>query len=50
MKNIIGAFIGAAVIGGISYLAGKKNGHNECLYECQQAVVKSIIESEKKEG
>ena len=47
-NNII--ILAGAALAGIAYAVGKKNGHNECLYKCQEAVVNTIInEKEKKE-
>ena len=45
-NNII-ILAGAAALAGIAYAVGKKNGHNECLYKCQQAVVNAIVNDEK---
>ena len=44
-NNII--ILAGAALAGIAYAVGKKNGHNECLYECQKAVVDAIVKNEK---
>ena len=44
-NNII--ILAGAALAGIAYAVGKKNGRNECLYECQQAVVNAIVKNEK---
>ena len=44
-NNII--ILAGAALAGIAYAVGKKNGHNECLYKCQQAVVNTIVNNEK---
>ena len=47
MKNNNIIILAGAALAGIAYAVGKKNGHNECLYKCQQAVVNSIVKNEK---
>lgn len=49
-NNII--ILAGAALAGIAYAVGKKNGHNECLYKCQEVVVNTILnnEKEKKRG
>ena len=44
-NNII--ILAGAALAGIAYVVGKKNGHNECLYKGQEAVVNTIINNEK---
>ena len=44
-NNII--ILAGAALAGIAYAVGKKNGHNECLYKCQQAAVNAILNDEK---
>ena len=44
-NNII--ILAGAALAGIAYAVGKKNGHNECLYKCQHAVINAIVKNEK---
>lgn len=46
--NKLNMLIGLALVGGV-YFYGKKQGRNECLYQCQEALVKTILEKEEKE-
>ena len=39
--------LAGAALAGIAYAVGEKNGYNECLYKCQQAVVNAIVKNEK---
>lgn len=48
MKNDNIIILAGAVLAGIAYAVGKKNGHNECLFKCQNAVLKGVIEGKKK--
>ena len=47
-NNII-ILVGAALVG-LAYAVGKKNGHNECLYKCQEAVLKAVVNDKKETG
>ena len=49
MKNTSMIILAGAVLAGLAYAVGKRNGHNECLYECQEALVKVILKEESKE-
>ena len=44
-NNII--ILAGAALEGKENEVGKKNGHNECLYKCQEAVVNTIVNNEK---
>lgn len=46
-KQTINSIVLGVIVAGISYRLGKKNGFNECLYKCQQAVVNVIIDSDE---
>ena len=46
-NNII--ILAGAALAGIAYAVGKKNGHNECLYKCQQAVLNAVVDDMKKD-
>ena len=46
-NNII--ILAGAALAGIAYAVGKKNGHNECLYKCQSALLKVVINDKKEE-
>lgn len=39
--NII--ILAGAALAGLAYAVGKKNGHNECLYKCQDAMLKVVL-------
>lgn len=44
-NNVI--ILAGAVLAGIAYSVGKKNGHNECLCKFQQALTSAIVENNK---
>lgn len=46
MTNII--ILAGAALAGLAYAVGKKNGHNECLYKCQDAMLKAVLNDECK--
>lgn len=39
----------AGILAGASYLLGRRDGHNECLFACQDALLKSVLNAEKEE-
>lgn len=48
MKNNNIIILAGAALAGLAYAVGKKNGHNECLYKCQQAVLNAVVNDRAK--
>ena len=49
MKDNKIIILAGAALAGLAYAVGKKNGHNECLCKCQEAVLKAIVNDKTKE-
>ena len=49
MKNNSVIILAGAALAGLTYVLGRINGHNECLYKCQQAAVNTIVDDMNKE-
>ena len=47
-NNIL--ILAGAALAGLAYVAGKRNGWNECLYKCQDAFLKVMLDQKLKEG
>lgn len=49
MKNSNIIVLAGAALAGLAYAVGKRNGHNECLYKCQSALLKAVVNGKKEE-
>ena len=49
MKDNKIIILSGAVLAGLAYSAGKKNGYKECLYKCQDALLKAVVNDKTKE-
>lgn len=49
MKNDNVIILAGAVLAGLAYKAGKVNGYNKGLYECQNALLKVVLKGRKEE-
>ena len=50
MKNSNIIILAGVALAGLAYAVGKKNGHNECLCKCQEAVLKAVVNGKAKEA
>ena len=49
MKNSNIIVLAGAALAGLAYVVGKRNGHKECLYKCQSALLKAVVNGKKEE-
>ena len=49
MKNSNIIVLAGAALAGLAYAVGKRNGRNECLYKCQSALLKAVVNDKKEE-
>lgn len=50
MKNNNVIILAGAALAGLTYVLGRINGRNACLYRCQQAIIDALVDDMNEEN